>query len=109
VVKQDDELHCSFCGKTQAQVRKLVAGPNAYICDVCVDLCGDIIDSESDDEVQYKDFKLPTPREINDFLNQHVIGQDRAKQQLSVAVYNHYKRIQQESTTDVEIENPTCC
>ena len=103
-MKQDDELHCSFCGKTQAQVRKLVAGPNAYICDVCVDLCGDIIDSESDDEVQYKDFKLPTPREINDFLNQHVIGQDRAKQQLSVAVYNHYKRIQQESTTDVEIE-----
>lgn len=94
--KNDDmnKLRCSFCGKTQDQVKKLIAGPNVYICDECIDLCADIIDEEYDTLAQEDEvLKLPKPKEIKEFLDQYVIGQDRAKRALSVAVYNHYKRI----------------
>ena len=88
-----DLLKCSFCGKTQKQVKKLIAGPGVYICDECIDLCNEIIEDELS-EASSEGFKeLPKPQEIYDFLDQYVIGQDRAKKSLSVAVYNHYKRI----------------
>src|SRR5213595_791004 len=90
------QYHCSFCGKSQDQVRRLIAGPGAvYICDECVDLCREIIDEESAPPTKTKVplAKLPTPKKIYDQLNQYVIGQDRAKKVLSVAVYNHYKRV----------------
>ena len=99
-------LKCSFCGKTQEQVKRLVAGPGVYICDECVDLCNEIIEEEFDEV--YESFEigeLPKPREIYDILNQYVIGQEKAKKALSVAVYNHYKRINGEATlTDVELQ-----
>lgn len=88
-------LHCSFCGKKQYEVKKLIAGPNVYICDECIELCHDIVK----DEVKKKDSgplfdgKIPKPKEINEFLNQHVIGQTKTKKVVSVAVYNHYKRV----------------
>ena len=88
--------HCSFCGKSQDQVRRLIAGPGSvYICDECVELCREIIDEESRPAGRAKPAvaKLPPPKKIYDQLNQYVIGQDRAKKVLSVAVYNHYKRI----------------
>ena len=95
--ESDKLLYCSFCGKNQNEVRKLIAGPSVYICDECVDLCNDIIreevleaDAESNEE------RLPTPREIRHTLDDYVIGQDRAKMVLSVAVYNHYKRLKSE-------------
>jgi len=88
-----DLLKCSFCGKTQKQVKKLIAGPGVYICDECIDLCNEIIEDELS-EASAEGFKeLPKPQEIYDFLDQYVIGQVRAKKSLSVAVYNHYKRI----------------
>ena len=89
-----DLVKCSFCGKSQKQVKKLIAGPGVYICDECIDLCNDIIEEElaGDSEVRFDE--LPKPREIYSFLNDYVIGQDRAKKILSVAVYNHYKRVQ---------------
>ncbi|MBB3140802.1 ATP-dependent Clp protease ATP-binding subunit ClpX [Halomonas organivorans] len=97
-------LYCSFCGKNQNEVRKLIAGPSVYICDECVDLCNDIIreevldaDAESDEE------RLPAPREIRHTLDDYVIGQDRAKMVLSVAVYNHYKRLRHGTKDDVEL------
>jgi len=89
-----EQLKCSFCGKSQRQVRKLIAGPGVYICDECIDLCNEIIDEELSEEVQLKLEDLPKPREIYKILNDYVIGQDLAKKILSVAVYNHYKRIQ---------------
>ncbi|KGE03573.1 ATP-dependent Clp protease ATP-binding subunit ClpX [Pseudohaliea rubra] len=100
-------LYCSFCGKSQHEVRKLIAGPSVFICDECVDLCNDIIREEvqeagSDD----KQDRLPSPREINDILDEYVIGQQRAKKVLSVAVYNHYKRLRYGSSgrgEDVEL------
>ena len=87
-------VKCSFCGKSQKQVKKLIAGPGVYICDECIELCNDIIEEElaETSEVRFED--LPKPREIFDFLNDYVIGQDQAKKILSVAVYNHYKRVQ---------------
>ncbi len=87
-------LYCSFCGKSQQEVRKLIAGPSVFICDECVDLCNDIIreDVQKDGDTEVSD-KLPTPLEIRDALNQYVIGQDPAKRALAVAVYNHYKRL----------------
>lgn len=90
--KQDDILKCSFCGKTQNQVKRLIAGPNVYICDECIDLCSEIIDEE---EVLIEDtnFELKKPAEIKSILDSYVIKQERAKRALSVAVYNHYKRI----------------
>ncbi len=89
-------LYCSFCGKSQHEVRKLIAGPSVYICDECVELCNDIIREELEDKGQEQGESLPTPREIHDFLNEFVIGQAQAKKVLSVAVYNHYKRMQAE-------------
>jgi len=96
------KLRCSFCGKSQEQVKKLVAGPGVYICEECIDLCNEIIEEElykpAESEVDFK--TLPKPREINDFLDGYVISQDHAKKILSVAVYNHYKRVNATDTSD---------
>jgi ATP-dependent Clp protease ATP-binding subunit ClpX len=88
-----DQLQCSFCGKSQRQVRKLIAGPGVYICDECIELCNEIIDEEFSGPEVLKDDDLPKPREINRILNEYVIGQEDAKKVLAVAVYNHYKRL----------------
>src|SRR5690554_583433 len=98
-------LYCSFCGKSQHEVRKLIAGPSVFICDECVDLCNDIIREEIQDNAQEEaSDRLPTPAEIRETLNEYVIGQDRAKVVLSVAVYNHYKRLRYgEGKSDVEL------
>ncbi|CAM3142865.1 MULTISPECIES: ATP-dependent protease ATP-binding subunit ClpX [Paenibacillus] len=99
------QLKCSFCGKSQEQVRKLVAGPGVYICDECIELCTEIVEEElgHDEELDLKD--IPKPKEIRDILDQYVIGQDQAKKSLSVAVYNHYKRINTQSKIeDVELQ-----
>ncbi|MFP7444084.1 ATP-dependent protease ATP-binding subunit ClpX [Bacillus infantis] len=94
------QLKCSFCGKTQDQVRKLVAGPGVYICDECIELCTEIVEEElgTEEEVEFKD--VPKPAEIRDILDEYVIGQEQAKKSLSVAVYNHYKRINSNSKID---------
>ncbi|MCG6939457.1 MAG: ATP-dependent Clp protease ATP-binding subunit ClpX [Gammaproteobacteria bacterium] len=99
----DKLLYCSFCGKSQHEVKKLIAGPSVYVCDECVELCNDIILEELEDETSTAVKKLLTPREINDILNDYVIGQMRAKKILSVAVYNHYKRLQVKHKKD-EVE-----
>jgi len=104
---KDDFLKCSFCGKTQKQVKKLIAGHDVYICDECVELCNEIIDEENKKEDETDFGNLPTPGEIYNILNSYVIGQEKAKKVLSVAVYNHYKRIKFESRLakdDVEIQ-----
>ncbi|MGM0603518.1 MAG: ATP-dependent Clp protease ATP-binding subunit ClpX [Bacillota bacterium] len=99
------QLKCSFCGKSQEQVRKLVAGPGVYICDECIELCNEIIEEEIDDEMDFNFSSVPKPREIKDILDQYVIGQDRAKKSLSVAVYNHYKRVNSDmKIDDVELQ-----
>jgi len=87
------QLKCSFCGKFQDQVKRLIAGPGVYICDECIELCSEIIDEELGDDLEVELKNIPKPREINEILDQYVIGQERAKKILSVAVYNHYKRI----------------
>ncbi len=89
-----DLLKCSFCGKSQKQVKKLIAGPGVYICDECIDLCNEIIEEELSEGSELGLEELPKPREIYEFLNGYVIGQDTAKKSLAVAVYNHYKRVQ---------------
>ena len=89
-----DLLKCSFCGKSQKQVKKLIAGPGVYICDECIDLCNEIIEEELSEPPELKWDSLPKPREIYEFLDAYVIGQEKAKKALSVAVYNHYKRVQ---------------
>ena len=89
-----DLLKCSFCGKSQKQVKKLIAGPGVYICDECIDLCNEIIEEELAEAGEVKLDELPKPSEIHDFLDQYVVGQSQTKRTLSVAVYNHYKRIQ---------------
>jgi ATP-dependent Clp protease ATP-binding subunit ClpX len=99
-----DLLKCSFCGKSQKQVKKLIAGPGVYICDECIDLCNEIIEEELSETTELKLEELPKPREIYDFLNDYVIGQEVGKKVLSVAVYNHYKRIQVGATDDVELQ-----
>src|ERR1700728_3101865 len=101
------QLKCSFCGKSQEQVRKLIAGPGVYICDECIELCNEIIEEELyknvDENLKLKN--IPKPKEINHILNQYVIGQERAKKSLAVAVYNHYKRINAGATADdVELQ-----
>ncbi|GER22021.1 ATP-dependent Clp protease ATP-binding subunit ClpX [Zafaria cholistanensis] len=92
--ESSDLLKCSFCGKSQKQVRKLIAGPGVYICTECIELCNEIIDEELAEVEEGAEFELPKPREIFDFLQEYVIGQEGAKRSLAVAVYNHYKRIQ---------------
>ncbi|HYM87187.1 MAG TPA: ATP-dependent Clp protease ATP-binding subunit ClpX, partial [Pseudoxanthomonas sp.] len=96
-------LYCSFCGKSQHEVRKLIAGPSVFICDECVELCNDIIREELEEKAQSARSSLPKPREILEVLDQYVIGQQRAKRTLAVAVYNHYKRIESRSKND-EVE-----
>ena len=104
----DDIVRCSFCNKPQSQVRKLIAGPNgAYICDECIEVCSEIIEEEfeyDDDRREFDDINLLTPEEIKAFLDEYVIGQDEAKKVLSVAVYNHYKRIMAGSDLGVDLQ-----
>ncbi len=97
-------LKCSFCGKTQKQVKKLIAGPGVYICDECIDLCNEIIEEELSEGGEVNFEELPKPREISDFLNEYIVGQDQAKKILSVAVYNHYKRIQYGASAGADVE-----
>jgi len=97
-------LKCSFCGKSQKQVKKLIAGPGVYICDECIDLCNEIIDEELSQPSELGFDELPKPEEINAFLDDYIIGQEQAKRILSVAVYNHYKRVQVGEKSDDEIE-----
>ncbi|MDQ2068946.1 ATP-dependent Clp protease ATP-binding subunit ClpX [Natronospira bacteriovora] len=104
--KNDDGklLYCSFCGKSQHEVRKLIAGPSVFVCDECVELCNDIIREEMQESSESGRSELPTPQEINDVLGEYVIGQERAKKVLSVAVYNHYKRLESaQRKDDVEL------
>src|SRR5574343_340375 len=100
--RDDDKLlYCSFCGKSQHEVRKLIAGPSVYVCDECVELCNDIIKDElQDNSVSLGDHELPKPKEIKEELDAYVIGQERAKKILAVAVYNHYKRLRNKSKKD---------
>src|ERR687890_1096331 len=101
-----DLLKCSFCGKSQKQVKKLIAGPGVYICDECIDLCNEIIEEELSDTTETRLEELPKPQEIYEFLDQYVVGQTQAKKILAVAVYNHYKRIsmgQQRADGEVEL------
>ena len=100
------QLKCSFCGKTQEQVRKLVAGPGVYICDECIELCNEIIEEEFSEEAEVELKDVPKPKDIRAILDQYVIGQDEAKKSLAVAVYNHYKRINMGAakTDDVELQ-----
>ncbi len=103
----DALLKCSFCGKSQKQVKKLIAGPGVYICDECIDLCNEIIEEELAEPVDLHLDELPKPKDIYEFLNDYVVGQDPAKKSLSVAVYNHYKRIQvgaQATATSDDVE-----
>jgi ATP-dependent Clp protease ATP-binding subunit ClpX len=107
MVKIDEkkQLKCSFCGKTQDQVRRLIAGPGVYICDECIDLCSEIISDEFEEDIQVDVSSLPKPSEIKDHLDQYVIGQKEAKKSLAVAVYNHYKRINSNlENDDVELQ-----
>src|SRR6056297_946126 len=105
----DALLKCSFCGKSQKQVKKLIAGPGVYICDECIDLCNEIIEEELAEPAELQLDELPKPKEIYGYLDEYVVGQDSAKKTLAVAVYNHYKRIQVGGTgpgnaDDVELQ-----
>ncbi|HAR1544460.1 TPA: ATP-dependent Clp protease ATP-binding subunit ClpX [Enterococcus faecium] len=108
----NETVCCSFCGKTQEEVKKIVAGPGVYICNECIDLCKEIIDEEFYEEAVREFTEVPKPLEILEVLNNYVIGQDRAKRSLAVAVYNHYKRVNQqaqENTDDVELQKSNIC
>src|SRR5207344_1192326 len=101
----NEQLLCSFCGKSQRQVKKLIAGPGVYICDECIDLCNEIIDEELTPPTGSVELEnLPKPREIHEVLQQYVVGQEAAKKALSVAVYNHYKRVRMNQAEDAEVE-----
>ncbi len=103
--KKDEQMKCSFCGKNQVEVKKLIAGPSVYICDECVDLCNDIIAEDMKINFTHKELKgIQTPVKIHSFLNDYVIGQERAKKIISVAVHNHYKRIYRQTETDIELQ-----
>ena len=97
-------LKCSFCGKSQKQVKKLIAGPGVYICDECIELCNEIIEEELTEAPELGLEELPKPRELSAFLDEYIVGQDRAKEILSVAVYNHYKRVQHGGRSEGEVE-----
>ena len=104
-----EPCRCSFCGKTEEQVRRLIEGPNAYICNECVELCFDLIDDDFDLENSQKSkgkkhFELPKPKEIKEYLDEYIIGQEEAKKTLSVAIYNHYKRIDYPENSDIELQ-----
>jgi ATP-dependent Clp protease ATP-binding subunit ClpX len=99
----DKVLYCSFCGKSQHEVKKLIAGPSVFVCDECVELCNDIIREETHETHEETEVSLPSPQEISNFLDEYVIGQSHAKKVLSVAVYNHYKRLQHKSEDGVEL------
>ena len=105
---KDKSIRCSFCGKTQDQVTRLIAGPGVYICDQCVELCSEIMEDEMTQKAEQVDndteINLLKPKEIKDFLDEYVVGQDDAKRALSVAVYNHYKRVLSAKDMDVEIQ-----
>src|SRR5689334_253203 len=101
---ESDLLKCSFCGKSQKQVKKLIAGPGVYICDECIDLCNEIIEEELSETQEFKLEELPKPMEIDEFLNDYVVGQEQAKKVLSVAVYNHYKRIRVGAAAGSDVE-----
>ena len=102
--ESNEQLLCSFCGKSQRQVKKLIAGPGVYICDECIDLCNEIIDEELTTPASFDPDSLPRPREIYDVLNDYVVGQEEAKRTLAVAVYNHYKRVNMMSAGEGDIE-----
>ena len=112
--KQTEDISCSFCGKSQDEVKRIVAGPGVFICNECVDLCQEIMEEELQaEEASYTIDELPTPAEIRDILNEYIIGQDNAKRALSVAVYNHYKRVNYLQETrnedDVELQKSNIC
>src|SRR5205807_10368903 len=100
----NEQLLCSFCGKSQRQVKKLIAGPGVYICDECIDLCNEIIDEELSAPAAFDLENLPKPKEIYEVLDEYVVGQDASKRTLSVAVYNHYKRVQMMMSGESDIE-----
>ncbi len=104
-----DLFKCSFCGKSQKQVQQLIAGPGVYICDECVELCNEIIEERMAESASgvVTDFDLPKPREIFGFLEEYVVGQEAAKRALSVAVYNHYKRVRAHGTSSRPSSAPT--
>ena len=109
--RKDNGVRCSFCGKPESQVRKIIAGPNGvYICDECIEICSEIVDDEfgpdEEDSQEADEFQinLKKPEELKSFLDDYVIGQDEAKKVLSVAVYNHYKRIVNKQQSDVELQ-----
>lgn len=106
MAKYDDkkQLKCSFCGKNQDQVKRLIAGPGVYICDECIELCSDIIADEFEETIELDTKSLPKPREIKNYLDSYVIGQERAKRALSVAVYNHYKRVNSNDNNNDDVE-----
>ena len=97
--EEDKLLYCSFCGKNQNEVRKLIAGPSVYICNECIDLCNDIIKEEISEAAESEEEGFPVPIEIKASLDEYVIGQEDAKKNLSVAVYNHYKRLKGDKKT----------